>query len=101
VNVQLALLAADGVQISVLDNGPGLPPERIDDPFARFGPRANAGEPSAGLGLAFVKRVVDAHHGQIAVNPNPDGGTIFVITLPISQKDQVKRLSAQGRLPAA
>jgi signal transduction histidine kinase/CHASE2 domain-containing sensor protein len=92
--VKLALLAADEAEISVVDNGPGLPPERMDDPFARFGSRTTADEPSAGLGLAFVKRVVDAHHGQIAVTPNPDGGTIFVIRLPLSQIDQAERFPA-------
>jgi signal transduction histidine kinase len=66
----------------------------MGDPFERFGPRSNADELSAGLGLAFVKRVVDAHHGQIAVQENPGGGTIFAIRLPLSQKDQA------GRFPA-
>lgn len=92
--VKLALMSTGEAQISVTDNGPGLPPERMDDPFARFGPRTNADEPSAGLGLAFVKRVVDAHHGQIEVRPNPDSGTIFVIRLPLSQTDQAERGTA-------
>lgn len=93
--VKLALLAADEAQISVADNGPGLPPERMEDPFVRFGPRSNADEPSAGLGLAFVKRVVDAHHGQIEVMPNPDGGALFVIRLPLSQADRPQPFPAQ------
>jgi CHASE2 domain-containing sensor protein/signal transduction histidine kinase len=94
VSVKLALLTEDEVQISVTDNGPGLPPGRMGDPFERFGPRSDVDELSAGLGLAFVKRVVDAHHGQIAVQENPGGGTIFAIRLPLSQKDQA------GRFPA-
>ncbi|RNJ62412.1 MAG: CHASE2 domain-containing protein [Porphyrobacter sp. IPPAS B-1204] len=93
--VKLALLAADEAQISVADNGPGLPPERMDSPFARFGSRANAEEPSAGLGLAFVKHVVDAHHGEIVLQENPDGGTIFVIRLPLSQAGRRSAFAAQ------
>lgn len=83
--VKLALRADDELQISVVDDGPGLPEARIRDPFTRFGPQSSSDAPSAGLGLAFVKRVVDAHHGQIEAKPNPAGGTIFEITLPLSQ----------------
>jgi CHASE2 domain-containing sensor protein/signal transduction histidine kinase len=92
--VKLTLLGTNEAQISVADNGPGLPPERKDGPFARFGSRTEGDEPGAGLGLAFVKHVVDAHHGQIAVEENPGGGTIFVITLPLNRTDQAGRVSA-------
>jgi signal transduction histidine kinase/CHASE2 domain-containing sensor protein len=87
VMVKLALIAPDRVQIIVADNGPGLPAERRHDPFTRFGSRSSAHGPSAGLGLAFVKRVVDAHDGQIDVQPNPDGGTMFDIRLPLGEAD--------------
>lgn len=90
--VTLGLHAADEAQIRVTDNGPGLPPARMEDPFARFGSRSDAEGPSAGLGLAFVKHVVDAHHGQVVVSPNPDGGTIFDIRLPLRQAEQAERL---------
>ncbi|MBY0343030.1 MAG: CHASE2 domain-containing protein [Sphingomonadales bacterium] len=83
--ISLALADPGEVQISVTDNGPGLPPERQRDPFTRFGSRSNSEGPSAGLGLAFVKRVVDAHHGRIEVRPNAGGGTVFDIRLPVTQ----------------
>ncbi len=89
--VQLAVTGPNAVQITVADNGPGLPEERRSDPFARFGPRGSADQPSAGLGLAFVKRVVDAHHGTIHTWPNPEGGTVFAVNLPLVQ------LGADGR----
>lgn len=92
--VKLTLPGTNEVQISVADNGPGLPPERKVGPFARFGPRTEADEPGAGLGLAFVKHVVDAHRGQISVEENPGGGTIFAITLPMNQKGPAGRASA-------
>lgn len=91
--VKLAVLGANEAEISVADNGPGLPPERMDGPFTRFGSRADTDEPGAGLGLAFVKHVVDAHNGQIAVQKNPQGGMTFVIRLPVSQTDQAEPLS--------
>ncbi len=83
--VQLAVTGPNAVQITVTDNGPGLPEERRRDPFARFGPRGTSDQPSAGLGLAFVKRVVDAHHGAVETWPNAGGGTVFAVTLPLVQ----------------
>lgn len=83
--VQLAVTGPNEAQITVTDNGPGLPEERRRDPFARFGPRGTSDQPGAGLGLAFVKRVVDAHHGAIDTWTAPDGGTVFAVRLPLVQ----------------
>jgi signal transduction histidine kinase len=38
--------------------------------------------PGSGLGLSIVRRVVDEHHGQVTIDPNPDGGTRVRIALP-------------------
>jgi signal transduction histidine kinase len=77
---------ADIVHISVSDTGSGIAPENIDrifDPFftTKGGPKSAAGSGS-GLGLAFVKRVIDAHRGSISVKSEPGNGTTFLITLP-------------------
>lgn len=68
--------------ISVADSGPGLSPERREDPFARFGARDTSAGPSSGLGLAYVKQVVDLHEGSITVESAQAQGTKFVISLP-------------------
>ncbi len=68
-------------QISVSDEGAGLPEARVKDPFARFGAHATDAGPSAGLGLALVKKVVDAHQGTIEVASTPGAGTKFTISL--------------------
>lgn len=83
--VELAVTGTNEALITVTDNGPGLPEERRRDPFARFGARETSDQPGAGLGLAFVKRVVDAHHGAIDTWPNPGGGTVFAVRLPLVQ----------------
>lgn len=81
ISVSLARLTGNALQISVADNGPGLPKERVEDTFARFGARDTEAGPSAGLGLAYVKRVVDEHGAQIEVETRKDTGTRFEITL--------------------
>ena len=82
---------ADGraaVQLSVTDNGQGIPPDLVPELFERFargdssrsrGTGSGAG--STGLGLAIVKAVVTAHHGTVSVTSRP-GRTTFTITLP-------------------
>lgn len=69
------------VWIAVSDRGPGIPRDllpRIFEPFVRGSERPD----SYGLGLATVKRLVDAHQGTISVQSTPDAGTTFVIRVP-------------------
>jgi two-component system nitrogen regulation sensor histidine kinase NtrY len=69
----------ESVRIEVEDRGPGIPEEdraRIFDP--RFSRRAGG----TGLGLSIVYQIVADHGGNIRVEPNPVGGTRFVIELP-------------------
>ena len=70
------------IEIDITDEGPGLPPERLVDPFARFGAHETKAGPSAGLGLTFVKRAVELHNGTISVDSGPGVGTRFVIRIP-------------------
>lgn len=78
----LTVSKAEHFAISVADQGQGLSPERQADPFARFGARDTSAGPSSGLGLAYVKQVVDLHEGEIAVETSAGEGTRFIITLP-------------------
>jgi PAS domain S-box-containing protein len=79
-------LSNDQVRISVLDQGPGIPPEARADIFHRF--IYPEGEPDhsqagAGLGLSVVKAIVEAHNGQVGVDDRPGGGAIFWFTLTV------------------
>jgi signal transduction histidine kinase len=70
------------VTIEVADTGPGIPEalrEVIFLPHVR-GPTA-AGRAGLGLGLATVKRLVDAHHGLVSVRAEPGGGSVFLVEL--------------------
>lgn len=70
-------------QISVEDEGLGIAEEirnRIFDPFQRQGRDQQL--PGSGLGLALCKRVVERHGGSIWMEARPQGGSIFLFTLP-------------------
>jgi signal transduction histidine kinase len=83
--IDLRTWVADSVlNISVRDNGPGLPQEvmaRLFEPFVTFG---KAG--GTGLGLAIVKNVVVAHRGTITVETQPGQGTEFLLRIPQDAK---------------
>lgn len=70
--------------ISVTDKGPGVPDEYKTSIFDRFTqiPGRRGHRRSAGLGLAFCKLAVESHGGDIWVEDNPAGGSIFRFTVP-------------------
>jgi signal transduction histidine kinase len=75
----------DFVEISVEDEGQGIPEEDIEkifSEFARARVRPTAGEKSTGLGLAIAKKMVDAHGGKIWVESEVDAGSKFTFSLP-------------------
>ena len=75
-------LAGDRVRLAVSDNGGGFPEElmaRIFEPYVTTKPRGT------GLGLAIVKKIVDEHHGSIAIENRPSRGASVSVLLPLSQ----------------
>ena len=81
--------AGPRVELSITDDGPGIPPEQLPDLFERFtrGDTSRARDleasgKSTGLGLAIVDAVVAAHGGSITVTSRP-GRTRFAIYLPL------------------
>lgn len=76
---------ADVVRVSVTDSGVGIPDEvgdRVFEPFYRVaGTRPQRGQASTGLGLALVRRWVEAQGGTITWRTRPEGGTTFTFTL--------------------
>ncbi len=73
------------IEISVQDDGPGIPAEACARIFERFfrGDKARSREQGGtGLGLAIVKHVVQAHGGEVRVESAPGAGARFSFTLP-------------------
>src|SRR5689334_7622316 len=84
--VEVSLAHVDGeVRLEVRDHGPGLPTSDAEALFERFwrseGGRER-GRGGAGLGLAIVAAIVDAHDGDVRAGNAPGGGATFVVTLP-------------------
>jgi signal transduction histidine kinase len=69
------------VRILVIDNGVGIPPERLDDIFKPF--VSSKGSKGTGLGLAVSRKIFLEHGGEITVQSTPGKTTTFVMRLPI------------------
>jgi two-component system sensor histidine kinase MprB len=77
---------ADG-EVSVRDHGPGVEPADRDHVFDRFwrAPTARS-TPGSGLGLAIVQQVARAHGGEVRLESPADGGSRFVLRLPVASE---------------
>ena len=72
--------------LRVEDNGIGIPEKeqkRIFSQFYRIEDKRMFTKTGFGLGLTFVKKVVEAYGGQITINSRPEAGTTFIISLPL------------------
>ena len=75
-------LADDRVRLAVSDNGGGFPEElmaRIFEPYVTTKPRGT------GLGLAIVKKIIDEHHGSVAIENQPTRGASVTVLLPLAK----------------
>ncbi len=84
VEVRVAASAASPVaELSVADDGRGIPPDDLPHVFERFyrGDGARKSAPGAGLGLAIVSRLVEAHGGSIRAESDGRSGSRFTVDL--------------------
>jgi signal transduction histidine kinase len=69
------------IKLSISDNGVGIDPKDMDYIFEPFFTKRK--KEGVGLGLPNVKRIVDAHNGQVQVRSRKGRGTTFEITIPV------------------
>ena len=80
--------AALPLQIEIIDDGPGIPPEIAADIFEPF---VSGRENGTGLGLALVSKIISDHEGWISVDSVP-GRTVFRVSLPTVPKDKQEQI---------
>ncbi|MBW1712240.1 MAG: PAS domain-containing protein [Deltaproteobacteria bacterium] len=81
-------LSADGssVQVELQDEGPGIPPDKMEEIFEPFySTKSHTGN---GLGLSVVKSIVDQHGGTIEVESELGQGSVFIVSLPLTPQEE-------------
>ena len=71
---------------TIADDGAGIPEDHLPHLFTPFFTTQSGGE-GTGLGLYLVKEIVDEHHGCITAENRTDGGTQFLIWLPVAEEE--------------
>jgi two-component system sensor histidine kinase PrrB len=77
-----AISSAEGVEITVDDNGAGVPEEERDEVFERFSRGTNASRSGSGLGLALVAQQAELHGGTASLGASPLRGARLLLRLP-------------------
>lgn len=75
------------VEIAVTDNGPGLPPQVLENLFSRFTTTKGSGG-GMGIGLSISKRIIEAHGGTLRGYNRQEGGACFRLTLPALERGE-------------
>jgi two-component system osmolarity sensor histidine kinase EnvZ len=79
-------LRGDMIQVTVDDNGPGIPAKKRDEvfkPFYRVEPSRNKNTGGVGLGMTIARDTILSHGGEIKLETSPMKGLRVLITLPI------------------
>ncbi len=76
------------IEVRVIDQGPGIPPDKAEFIFQKFKQLDRGGEgeqQGSGLGLAICKAIIDAHGGKVGVEGTSSGGSSFWFRIPMRQ----------------
>lgn len=81
------------VELFIQDNGPGIPPERLEKVFEPYFTTKSSG---TGIGLTMVHKIITEHSGNIKVESQPGKGVAFTLMLPQYQGESAKFLENPG-----
>lgn len=77
--VEAAITTSNMVRVSVIDTGPGIAPQIREKLFQPF---VTSKQQGMGVGLSICRSIVRGQGGELTVEDNPEGGTIFSFTVP-------------------
>jgi signal transduction histidine kinase len=83
-------IEGETARLWVRDTGPGIPPELLDHIFDRFSRGGATRTEGAGLGLAIVRAIAEAHGGTVEVASEVGSGTTFTLLVPVDQRPVVE-----------
>jgi two-component system osmolarity sensor histidine kinase EnvZ len=81
-----AVRGRTSIEVTIDDNGPGIPPERYEDvfrPFYRLDESRNADTGGVGLGLSIARDVARSHGGDVTLAASPFGGLRVIVRIPL------------------
>ena len=98
VTIRTRMLRSECIEVSVLDQGPGIRPEdlRVIFEFFERGNGAGLARDGYGIGLHVVRRLVSLLGGTIGVESSPGHGACFLVTLPIRLPDAPTSTERRG-----
>ncbi len=98
--IATTMLEANGawVRILVMDNGVGIPPEKVGDIFKPF--VSTKGARGTGLGLAVSRKILREHGGDIRVQSQVGKGSRFILRLPVKSPLTPEGQATSGEIPA-
>lgn len=100
IRIEFDLQKADNKEmlcIAIIDQGPGIPADELDQIFEKFvqSSLSTSASGGSGIGLAICQEIVRAHNGQIWAENNPDGGAAFRFLLPLRQTRELQTAPAE------
>jgi two-component system sensor kinase FixL len=84
-DVSTRRVGPETVEIAVMDSGPGIAAEIAEKLFQPFMTTKSHG---MGVGLSISRTIVEAHGGRLWTEPNPQGGTVFRLTLKTIEEER-------------
>ena len=80
--MQTALHGRSEIEVSIHDQGPGLPNDKLNEVFETFYTTKQQG---TGLGLSIVRTIIETYGGKVWAENQASGGAVFRFTLPLAK----------------